>query len=59
MNIRNFPWDYVTAQTERMKELFNGLEHVRTHIGDLGIISNKSFEDHNDKLVKVLSILHQ
>ena len=38
-----------------MNELFNGLEYVRTYIDDLLIISNKSFEDHINKLDKVLS----
>ena len=40
---------------EKMNELFNGLEYVRTYIDDLLIISNKSFEDHINKLEKVLS----
>ena len=42
-----------------MKELFNGLEYVRTYIDDLLINSNKSFEDHINKLDKVLSKLNQ
>ena len=39
--------------------MFNGLEYVRTFICDLWIISNKSFEDHINKLDKVLSKLNQ
>ena len=37
---------------EKMNELFNGLEYVRTYIDDLLIISNESFEDHINKLEK-------
>ena len=44
---------------EKMNELFNGLEYVRTYIDDLLIISNKSFEDHINILDKVLSHLNQ
>ena len=40
-----------------MNELFNGPEYVRAYIGDLLIISNKSFKDHTNKLDKVLSKL--
>ena len=40
---------------EKMNELFNGLEYVRTYIDDLLIISNKSFEDHINKSDKMLS----
>ena len=40
-----------------MKELFNGLDYVRTHIDDLLITSNQSLEDHIKKLDKVLSTL--
>ena len=42
---------------EKMKELFNGLDYVRTYIDDQLIISNKSLEDHIEKLDKVLSKL--
>ena len=42
-----------------MNELFNGLEYVRTHIDDFLIISNKSYEDHINKLDKVLNKLKQ
>ena len=42
-----------------MKELFNGPEYVRTYIDDLLIICNNSFEDHINKLDKVLSKLNQ
>ena len=38
---------------EKKNELFNGLEYVRTHLDDHLIISNKSFEDHINKLDKV------
>ena len=59
---------------EKMNELFNGLKYVRTYIDDLLIICNlyvrtciddlliishKSFEDHINKLDKVLSKLNQ
>ena len=44
---------------EKMNKLFNGLEYVRTYIDDLLIISKKSFEDHINKLNKVLSKLNQ
>ena len=40
---------------DKMKKLFNGLEYVRTNIDDLLIISNKSYEDHINKLDKVLN----
>ena len=61
MNPRNYLWDYVLAKIyfKKMNELSNGLEYVRTYIDDLLIISNKSFEDHIIKLVKVLSKLNQ
>ena len=42
---------------EKMNELFNGLEYVRTYIDDLLVISNKSFEKHINKLDKLLSKL--
>ena len=42
-----------------MNKLFNGLEFVWTYIDDLLILSNKSFEDHINKLDKVLSKLNQ
>ena len=43
---------------EIMKELFNDLEYVRTYIDNLLIISNKSFENHINKLTfkKYLSL---
>ena len=43
----------------KINELFDGLEYVRTYIYDLLIISNKSFEDHINKLDKVLGKLNQ
>ena len=42
---------------EKMNELFNGLDYVRTYIDDLLIISNKSCEDRMETLDKVLSKL--
>ena len=42
---------------EKMNKLINGLEYVRTYIDDLLIIRNKSFDDHINKLDKVLSKL--
>ena len=35
---------------EKINELFNGLEHVKTYIDDLVIISNGNFEDHLNKV---------
>ena len=51
------PCDSPDIFQEKMNELFNGLEYVRTYIDDLLIISLKSFEDHINKLDKVLSKL--
>ena len=42
---------------EKMNELFYGLDYVRTYIDDLLLISNKSLEDHINKLDKVLNKL--
>ena len=42
---------------EKMNKLFAGLDYVRTYIDDLLCISNGTYEDHLDKLDKVLSIL--
>ena len=39
--------------------MFNGLKYVRTNIGDLFIIGNKSFEDHINELDKALNKLEQ
>ena len=44
---------------EKMNKLFNGLEHGRKYIDNILIISNKSFEDHINKLDKVLSKFNQ
>ena len=44
---------------EKMNELFNGLEYVRTYIDDLLIISNDSLKDHVNKLDKVLTKLKE
>ena len=57
MNIRNYPWDYEIAQIcfkKKMNKLFNCPEYVRTYIDELLIMSNKSFEDHVNKLDKEL-----
>ena len=40
---------------EKMNELFNGLEYVRTYIDYPLMIGNKSLEDHINKAVKGLS----
>ena len=42
---------------EKMNELFAGLDYVRTYIDDLLCISNGTYEEHLEKLDKVLSIL--
>ena len=42
---------------EKINELFDGLDYVRTSFYDLLMISNKSLEDHINKLDKVLSKL--
>ena len=39
---------------EKMSELFDGLEHVRTHIDDLLILPKGTCGDHLEKLEKVL-----
>ena len=44
---------------EIMNKLFNGLDYVKTYIDGLLITSNKSFEDHINKLDKVLNKLKQ
>ena len=44
---------------EKINELLNGLDYVRTFIDDLLIISNKSFGDHINKLDKMPSKLNQ
>ena len=44
---------------DKMNEFFNAVEYVRTHIDDLLIIINKSFEDHINKLDKALSKVNQ
>ena len=42
-----------------MNELLNGLDYVRTYVDGLLIISNKSFNDHINKLEIILSKLNQ
>ena len=44
---------------EKMSELFADLEHVRTYIDDLLVISNGTYEDHLIKLDKVLKRLRE
>ena len=44
---------------EKINELLNGLDYVRTFIDDLLIISNKSFGVHIHKVDKNLSKLKQ
>ena len=44
---------------EKLNDLFNALEYVRTYIDDFSTISNKSFEDDMNKLDKVISKLKQ
>ena len=40
---------------EKMNELFNGLDYLRTLVDDLLIISNESLQDHIKKLDEVLN----
>ena len=42
---------------EKMNDIFNGLDYVRTYIDDLLIINNNSLKNHIKKLDKVLSKL--
>ena len=42
---------------EKMNELFQGLDHVRTYIDDLLCITRDLFEDHLDKLDNIFSKL--
>ena len=42
---------------EKNNKSFSGLDYVKTYIDDILIISNKSFEDHINKLDKVLNEL--
>ena len=44
---------------EKMSELFDGLEYVRTYIDDLLILSKGTHEDHLEKLEKVLTRLRK
>ena len=44
---------------EKMSELFDGLEFVRTYIDDLLILTKGTFEDHLEKLNRVLYRLQQ
>ena len=44
---------------EKMGDLFADLEHVRTYIDDLLVISNGTFEDHLDKLNEILNRLRK
>ena len=49
--------NFLDIYQEIMYKLFNGLDYVRTYIDVLLIISNKSLEDHIEKLDKMLSKL--
>ena len=44
---------------EKMSELMEGLEFVRTYIDDLLCLTKGSFEDHLEKLERVLSRLQK
>ena len=44
---------------EKMSELFDGLEFVRTYIDDLLCLTKGTFEDHLEKLEKILARLQQ
>ena len=44
---------------EKMNELFNGLNYVRTYIDDISIIRNQFFEDKINKLDKILGKFYQ
>ncbi len=44
---------------EKMSELMEGLEYVRTYIDDLLVLTKGSFEDHLEKLDRVLARLRQ
>ena len=44
---------------EKMSELFDGLEFVRTYIDDLLCLTKGTFEDHLEKLERILARLQQ
>ena len=44
---------------EKMSELFDGLEFVRTYIDDLLCLTKGTFEDHLEKLKRILARLQQ
>ena len=44
---------------EKMSELFDGLEFVRTYINDLLCLTKGTFEDHLEKLERILTRLQQ
>ena len=44
---------------EKMSELMEGLEFVRTHINNLFCITKGSFDDHLEKLERVFACLQQ
>ena len=46
--------NYLNIFKEKMKELFNGLKHIRAYIDDSLIISNGNFEDHLNEVKIVL-----
>ena len=42
----------------KVDSLFNDLEYIRTYLDDLLVLSSPKFEDHLDKLGKVLQRMH-
>jgi hypothetical protein len=44
---------------EKMSELMEGLEFVRTYLDDLLCLTKDTFEDHLEKLDRVLSLLEE
>ena len=44
---------------EKMSELMEGLDYVRTYIDNLLVISSGTFEEHLDQLFKVLKRLEE
>ena len=53
--------DFLTepVQQEKMSDLMEGLEFVRTYLDDLLIISNSTFKEHLQQLVVVLKRLRR
>ena len=44
---------------EKMYSLMEGLEYIQCYLDDLLILSNRSFDDHMDKVDNVMSRLNQ